>query len=156
MAVAEIGTVRYPWYLAIYHGIVDTFIYLKAILVAFYNLIVGLFAGAGVGEGVSGPVGIAVMSGKAARLGWSYLIQFIALLSLNLAIFNVLPFPALDGGRLMFLIIGKIKGRPVNPKWEQLAHSVGYGLLLLLFVVVTARDLSGVGAAVANLVQKFF
>ena len=156
VAVAEIGTVKYNVFQALYHGFIDTFVYLKAIVVAFYNLIVGIFAGSGVGESVSGPVGIAVMSGKAARMGWSYLIQFTALLSLNLAIFNVLPFPALDGGRLLFLVIGKLKGSPVNPKWEQLSHSIGYGLLLLLFVVVTARDLSGFGAKVVGLVERIF
>jgi len=156
VAVAEIGTVKYNMFQALYHGFIDTFVYLKAIVVAFYNLIAGIFAGSGVGESVSGPVGIAVMSGKAARMGWSYLIQFTALLSLNLAIFNVLPFPALDGGRLLFLVIGKLKGSPVNPKWEQLSHSIGYGLLLLLFVVVTARDLSGFGAKVVGLVERIF
>ncbi len=60
---------------------------------------------------VAGPVGIAVMTGDVARLGIAYLLQFTALLSLNLAVLNILPIPALDGGRLIFLTIGKIFGK---------------------------------------------
>jgi len=156
IGIAEIGTVKYPWYRAIYYGVVDTFWYLKEILLAFYFLIKGLFVGAGAGEAVAGPVGIAMMTGRVARLGLAYLIQFTAMLSLNLAIFNILPLPALDGGRLLFLLIGKIKGSPVNQKWEQIIHSVGFSLLLLLVLVVTVKDLSAFRGVFANLVSKVF
>ncbi len=156
VGIAEIGTVQYPWYRAIYYGVTDTFWYLKEILLAFYTLIAGLFVGAGTGEAVAGPVGIAMMTGRVARLGLAYLIQFTAMLSLNLAIFNILPLPALDGGRLLFLLIGKIKGSPVNQKWEQIIHSVGFSLLLLLVVVVTVKDLSAFRGVFANLVHKVF
>ncbi len=156
VGIAEIGTVQYPWYRAIYYGVTDTFWYLKEILLAFYTLISGLFAGAGTGEAVAGPVGIAMMTGRVARLGLAYLIQFTAMLSLNLAIFNILPLPALDGGRLLFLLIGKIKGTPVNPKWEQIIHSVGFSLLLLLVLVVTIKDLAAFRVVFANMVNKIF
>lgn len=156
VGIAEIGTVKYSWYKAVYYGVSDTFWYLKEILLAFFNLIKGLFMGAGSGEAVSGPIGIAVMTGKVARLGIAYLIQFTAMLSLNLAIFNILPIPALDGGRLLFLLIGKIKGSPVNQKWEQLIHSAGFSLLLLLILVVTIKDLSSFRTVFANLVNKIF
>jgi len=79
--------------------------YLKEIVLSFYFLIAGLFAGQPAGEALSGPVGIAVMTGQVARLGFSYLLNFMALLSLNLAVINILPIPALDGGRLLFLLI---------------------------------------------------
>lgn len=156
IGVAEVGTVQYPWYRAVYYGVADTFWYIKEIVLAFYNLIAGLFVGAGTGDAVSGPVGIAMMTGRVARLGLAYLIQFTAMLSLNLAIFNILPLPALDGGRLLFLLIGKIKGSPVNPKWEQVIHSVGFTLLLLLVVVVTVKDLSSFRGVFANFVNKIF
>jgi len=156
VGIAEIGTVKYSWYWAIYYGVVDAVWYLKEILLAFYTLISGLFVGAGTGEAVAGPVGIAMMTGRVARLGLAYLIQFIAMLSLNLAIFNILPLPALDGGRLLFLLIGKIKGSPVNQKWEQIIHSVGFSLLLLLVLVVTVKDLSVFHTVFSNLVNKFF
>lgn len=141
VAIAEVGLVRYPWYKAIYYGILATGVYLKEILFAFALLIKGLFTGSGVEGGVSGPVGVAVMTGQVARMGVSYLLQFIALLSLNLAVLNILPIPALDGGRLLFIVIRAVTRRPVAVKYEQLIHTVGFILLMLLVIAVTVKDL---------------
>jgi regulator of sigma E protease len=141
VGLAEFGTVRLPWYKAISQGFLATFIYLKEIFVGFYTLLYGLFTGKGAGGAVSGPVGVAVMTGQVARMGFVYLLQFTALLSLNLAVLNVLPIPALDGGRLLFVVIAKIMRRPVTPKVEQITHSIGFALLMLLVVFVTIKDL---------------
>ncbi|MCX6781557.1 MAG: M50 family metallopeptidase [Candidatus Magasanikbacteria bacterium] len=139
VGIAELGTVKYPWYQAIWRGFIDTFVYIKEIFIAFYFLIVGLFAGRGAGEAVSGPIGIAVMTGQVAKMGFIYLLQFTAILSLNLAVINILPIPALDGGRLLFLFLNKFK--KINfAKYEQTAHAVGFMLLMLLVLVVTVRD----------------
>ena len=145
VGLAELGTVRYPWYQAFYYGLTATGYYLKAIVFTFGLLIYGLFTGtAGVmAEAVAGPVGIAVMTGEVARLGLAYLLQFTALLSLNLAVLNILPIPALDGGRLIFLTIGKIFGNERGLKYEQLAHTLGFLLLMALVVLVTFKDLLG-------------
>lgn len=142
IAIAEIGTVSHPFFLAIWEGAKTTIWYLKEIIVAFYLLLKGLFSGNGVGEAVSGPVGVAVMTGQVAKLGWIYLIQFAAMLSLNLAVFNILPIPALDGGRQLFLIIAKLRGKAVSQKLEQIFHTVGFALLMLLVLVVTIRDIA--------------
>lgn len=141
VSIAEVGSVSYPWYEAIYYGFITSFLYLKEIIVAFALLIKGLFVGAGVGGEVTGPVGIAVMTGRVARLGFAYLVQFTAVLSLNLAIVNLLPIPALDGGRLLFLLIAKIRGKEVGRNIEQTIHAIGFALLMLLVVIVTFRDL---------------
>ncbi|TSC83908.1 MAG: Uncharacterized protein G01um101413_711 [Parcubacteria group bacterium Gr01-1014_13] len=141
VSLVEVGLVSYPWYKAIYYGMLMTGFYLKEILFSFYFLIAGLFAGNNMGQVVSGPVGIAVMTGHVARLGFSYLLNFTALLSLNLAIINILPIPALDGGRLLFLIISKIKRKPISQRAEQIAHGLGFTLLMLLVVVITIKDL---------------
>lgn len=141
VSLVEAGLVSYPWYKAIYYGFLMTGFYLKEIVVSFYYLIAGLFAGQPAGEALSGPVGIAVMTGQVARLGFSYLLNFMALLSLNLAVINILPIPALDGGRLLFLLINRIKRKPLAQKYEQLAHSVGFVVLMFLVVVITAKDL---------------
>jgi regulator of sigma E protease len=114
-------------------------------MVGFYDLIKNLVTGHGVGAGVSGPVGVAKLTGQVARMGFIYLLQFTALLSLNLAVLNILPIPALDGGRLLFVIIGKILGRPVTPKIEQWAHVIGFGLLMIIVILATGRDLNVVG-----------
>ena len=139
--INEIGTVRYPWYLAPWYGFKSAILMLAAIFVAFYDLIVGLFAGHGAGDAVGGPVKIAQMTGEAARFGFSYLINFVALLSLNLAVINILPLPALDGGRLLFLLIEKIKGSPVKKEAEAIVHTIGFWLLILLMVLITYKDI---------------
>lgn len=141
-AFIETGIVSYPWYLAAWKGVEMAGFYAREIAVAFYNLIANLVVHQEVAMDLSGPVGIAVLTGRVARLGIIYLLQFAAMLSINLAIINIFPFPALDGGRLLFLAIEKIRGRAMNQKIESLAHTVGYALLMLLIVAVTYHDVS--------------
>ena len=145
VALVEAATVSYPWYIAIGKGISATGFYLKEILLSFADLIKGLFVGQKSDVEFSGPVGIAVLTGRAARLGFAYLLQFAALLSINLAVINVLPIPALDGGRLLFIILEKIRGRSVRPIVEAVIHRVAFLLLLALVVIVTAHDLGRYG-----------
>ena len=92
-------------------------------------------------DSVAGPVGIAQMTHTFVQEGFIPLIRFVAILSLSLAVINILPFPALDGGRLLFLIIEMITGRRVNQKWEAYVHAFGYLLILLLLLVVTYSDI---------------
>lgn len=156
VALAEVGIVKYSWYVAIYKGVVMTGLYLWAILVGFYEIIKGLFVGLGVASAVSGPIGIAVLTGQFAKLGLSYLLNFTAVLSLNLAILNILPIPALDGGRLLFVIIGKLFHRKISLKFEQIAHTTGFALLMLLVIVVTFKDLGRFSGVFSNLINKIF
>lgn len=135
------GTVRYPFFLAIWEGFKATGLMFWAIIVAFAVLIRDLFIGVGVGGQVAGPVGIATLTGQVARLGFTYLLQFMALLSLNLALINILPFPALDGGRILFVIIEKFKGKPVKQSVEAWIHTIGFWILIALIVVVTYKDI---------------
>ena len=156
VAIAEVSLVKYPWHKAIYHGVVATWAYLVAIVLAFWGLIVGLFAGRGAGGALAGPVGIAVMTGQVARLGFAYLLQFTAMLSLNLAIINILPIPALDGGRIVFTWLGKIFHKPLFMKFEQTAHTIGFALLMLLVVVVTIKDIGAFKGVFVNLFHRIF
>jgi regulator of sigma E protease len=156
IAIAEIGTVRYPWYQAIYEGGKQTLLFLKEILFGFGALISDLFRGAAVGDQVSGPIGVAVMTGHVAKLGFIYLMQFTAMLSLNLAVLNILPIPALDGGRLLFVIIQKITKKGVAAKYEQIAHVAGFALLMLLVLVITVKDLSHFSGALSAAFHRVF
>jgi len=156
VAITETGIVSYPWYLAIFEGIKTTLFLTWAIVIAFYELIKGLILGAGVTADLSGPVGIATLTGQVARLGFVYLLQFTALLSINLAVINFFPFPALDGGRVLFLIIEKIKRSPVKAEVEGAIHNIGFALLMLLVLVVTLRDVSKFGYVFKNLFEKIF
>ncbi|MBI2607734.1 MAG: RIP metalloprotease RseP [Candidatus Doudnabacteria bacterium] len=140
VTVSTVARVAYPWYETLPRGLVATFNLLLSILSAFGVIISRLFAGQGVGADLAGPVGIAVLTRDVAQLGFIYLVQFTAVLSVNLAIINAIPFPALDGGRILFLIIEKVRGKKMRAKIEQVANTVGFVLLLLLMVLVTVKD----------------
>lgn len=107
-----------------------------------------LFREATISDSVGGPVAIYSLSGAAARGGAIIFLQFIAVLSLNLALINILPLPALDGGRVLFIALEKTFGkRIVKEELEGLIHSIGFVLLLLLIVAVTYKD-------IVRLIQK--
>ncbi|MFA5124495.1 MAG: M50 family metallopeptidase [Patescibacteria group bacterium] len=154
IGIMDVGVVRYPLHLALWHGLVMTWQWLVLIVLAVVGLVRQLFGGPSMGLDFAGPVGIAVMTGQAAKMGWIYVLQFVALLSLNLAIINILPFPALDGGRIMFLIVEKIRGKAVNSKWENLSHNVGFLLLMLLIVIITYRDIIRYGAKIISVFRR--
>lgn len=156
VAIAELGTVSYPWYSSFYYGFKDAFVMFGNIAAAFFDFIKGLFVGTSSAGEVSGPVGIAVMTGKVAKLGFIYLLQFTAVLSLNLAFINILPIPALDGGRLLFLILNRINKKLAPAKFEQVANSLGFLLLMGLILIVTIKDLTAFKGLFANLVHKIF
>lgn len=145
IGIAGVETIKYPWYMAIWKGVQVSILLLWLIIAAFVDLIKGLFMGHGVPESLAGPVGIAKLTGEASRMGLAYLMQFTALLSLNLAVINFVPLPALDGGRVLFLIIEKIKGKPVKRELEAVIHNVFFLALILLILLVTFRDVSKIG-----------
>ena len=141
IALLESGIVSYPWYLSFIYGFSYAGIFAWEVIRTVWFLLAGLFQGqGGAAESLSGPVGIAVLTGRVARLGFSHLMQFAAMLSINLAILNILPFPALDGGRILFLIIEKLRGKPLHRKFEEWAHLTGFALLMLLVIFVTYKD----------------
>ncbi|MEK7125242.1 MAG: M50 family metallopeptidase [Patescibacteria group bacterium] len=141
VSLALTGVVSYPWYQAIWRGAVDTVNLTINTVYGYGDLLAKLITTGKLGADVSGPIGIASITGQAARIGFSYLIQLIAIISVNLAVLNIIPFPALDGGRALMLVIEKIKGSPVNVKVENAINTVGFFLLLTLMVLVTIKDI---------------
>lgn len=138
--LANAGVVRYPWYLALYKGAVAAWFGLINVFIAFYLLIKNLVLGNGLLFAVSGPVGVAVAVGESARLGFNYILNTTAMISLSLAAINILPIPALDGGRAFFIVVEKVVGRKLPTKYEQIIHAVGFVMLLALIAVITWRD----------------
>jgi len=138
--LSRTAMVSYPWYEAIGKGLMAVFDLTILIITTLGSLLIKLFTGVKPSVDVAGPIGIALMTKQVAALGWVYLLQFTAILSINLAIINAFPFPALDGGRILFIIIEKIKGSPVSQKFEQIMHTAGFSLLILLMIVVTFHD----------------
>lgn len=131
---------QYSWYEAIGGSLISVFELTKLIIVTLLSILGKLIVGAKQSVDVAGPIGIAFMTKQVVALGWVYLLQFVAMLSINLAIINAFPFPALDGGRILFILIEKIKGSPVSQKVEQVFHTVGFSLLIVLMIFVTFRD----------------
>ena len=112
------------------------------IIMAFAAIVWGLLTTGKTAAEVSGPIGIAAMTQQAAAMGFMTVLNFTALISVNLAIINALPFPALDGGRLLFLAVEKIKGSPINQNFEAKVNNIGFALLMLLMVVITFKDIA--------------
>jgi len=140
IAMAKTGLISYPWYQSIWLGIKTTGQMTVTMISLFYLLIKTLISkGQMIGD-VAGPVGIYSMTSQMVKLGWVYVLQFAAILSINLAILNALPFPALDGGRLLFLLIEKIKGKPIKFKTEKAANAIGFAILIILMIIVTFKD----------------
>lgn len=121
---------------------------IKYSLIKFYSvissmtlIIVKLFSGALGLKSLSGPVGMYTVVGESAKLGIQSLLYLTAYLSVNLGFINIIPFPAFDGGRILFVIIEKIKGSPVKAEVENWFHTIGFILLMILTVVITYQDI---------------
>jgi regulator of sigma E protease len=105
------------------------------------NIILNLFTGHLGINSLSGPVGIYSVVGEQAKTGFANLIYLIAFLSINVGFVNLIPFPAFDGGRALFLIIEKIRKKPISQKTENTIHSIGFILLMILVLVITVNDI---------------
>jgi len=140
IAMDEIGTVKLPVFRAFWEGLVLDWSVTKGTVVGLYTLIKEGLMGKGSFDSVSGPIGMVGIVGGAYQFGFVYLLSFAGLISVNLAIINLIPFPALDGGRLLFLLIEKIKGSRINPKFANTANMIGFAILIILMLLVTYHD----------------
>ncbi len=144
IAMETIGTVHLPIHKALWEGLKTTceltWITAKAIL----SLIGQAFTGKADLGSVTGPVGIVGMVGDMRELGLSYLVTFTALLSINLSIINLLPFPALDGGRLLMVGIESITRRPIPASYFNAINAAGFALLIFLMILITIQDVRNI------------
>lgn len=136
-----VGNLKLPVHKAIIEGAVLTYDVTIATVKGFYKLIHDGITGKGDLSSVTGPIGIVGVVGDAAHFGFIYLLSLTALISVNLAVINLIPFPALDGGRLLFLLIEKIKGSRINPKVANTANIIGFSLLMIFMVLITYHDI---------------
>ncbi len=121
-------------------GLIKTGEAISGTITGFWDLFANLFKNGKISENISGPVGIFNMVGEASHLGFDYLLLFAAVLSISLAVFNILPFPALDGGRILFVLIEWITGKKISEKWQGILNSAGFIILILLMVIISVRD----------------
>jgi regulator of sigma E protease len=137
----ETQVVRYGFFSSIREGAQQVVFRTKMIFFALYQMCAGKISP----REMAGPVGIFQITGHAAKLGFIYLLDLMALLSINLAIINLFPIPVLDGGHLVFLLWEKIRGRPASLKVQETATRIGFSLLMVLMVLVLFNDLSRIG-----------
>ena len=117
------------------------FIKFVSLVTQMFLVIVNLIIGKLGISSMSGPVGIFKVVGESARTGFINLVYLVGFISLNVGFMNLLPIPALDGGRILFLIIEKIKGNKVDVKVENTIHTIGFALLMILMLVITVKDI---------------
>lgn len=132
---------KYPWYQAPFYALIEAFNISKKIVVELTKIVVQLVMLQKPKVDVAGPIGIARYTGMAIKFGKNAVLELLALLSLNLAIINILPFPALDGGRLVFIIYEWISKKRVNQKLEKNLNLIGFAILLTLAGLVTINDI---------------
>ena len=137
------GTAREAPLQALWDGLVTSFLLLWEVVTTFGQLITQLFVHASLLPGVVGPVGIFSTAEETGKIGIMYLVQLLGIISINLTVVNCIPFPALDGGRFVMVLIEKIKGSAVPEKVEAWVNGVGFAFLLVLMVLLTVRDISG-------------
>ena len=141
VVLQEVGLERVVWWKTPAAGAERTWNMLTAILAQFGIILKRLVTEGTTGGVLTGPVGIAIYTNEATSLGLSYVLDFAALISLNLAIINILPFPALDGGRILFVMLELVFRRRVPAKIEQATHMTGFVLLIALLIFITFKDL---------------
>lgn len=148
--------VRYNFFESIWQGFKTTFVMIGLVFAAFYDLFKTLITSGELIAEVSGPVGVAEKAGEFIQVGFMQTLQFAAILSINLGVINILPFPALDGGRLLFIIIEGIRRKPMNVKAENIINNIGFSLLILLIIAVTFKDIWTLGPGIWNSLKSMF
>jgi regulator of sigma E protease len=128
---------KYSFFPSIYLGFTYTWFFIRLIFVSLFQMFSG-----NIPADVTGPVGIVAVIGEVMREGLSNLFSLAAIISVNLGIINLLPIPALDGSRLVFLAVEGIRGRPVDPRKEGFIHFIGFTVLILLMIFVAFQDIT--------------
>jgi len=144
MGVALIRTTikSYPWYLSPWQGILATVNMTGAVVEGYGQAIKNIIGGKPSGVELMGPVGIFNLFTQISKLGVSYFLQFVGMIAIYIAIFNILPIPAVDGGKLLFLGIEAARKRPIPQKIEERITAVFFMALILLMVLVTIKDVA--------------
>jgi regulator of sigma E protease len=141
IAMNDVADMKLPFFLSIYEGGHYAVQTLEDTVTGLYGFIAQAFHGKADINQITGPVGIAGVVGDAARLGLTYLLMITALISINLAVINLIPFPALDGGRILVVLVESAIRRPLPARAVNIVNTVGFAVLMLLMVFVTYRDI---------------
>jgi len=142
ISMDSVAIIKTGFFESFYYGARQTYYLVTNVASGLYTFIKSVFAGQASLSQVSGPVGIAGAVGESARVGLSSLLVIAAVISANLAVINLVPFPALDGGRVVVVAVEAIIRRDLNPKVVQWVNGIGFLLLITLMIIVTVKDVS--------------
>ena len=142
ISLADIGIMKLTVGEALIEGAKKTFISTGLIAVGLFDFIKSAVLGEADIKQVTGPIGIVGLVGDASDLGLAYLLNFTAFISINLAVINILPIPALDGGRLLIVGVEAIRKRPLNYKYVNIINATGFILLIILMLLITYQDIA--------------
>jgi len=142
ISMERVANLQLPFFSAIIEGFRYTLNMIKETVIALYTFIANIFVGQPNFADVAGPIGIAKIVGDATRMGFTYLLLITAIISINLGVVNLIPFPALDGGRILFVLIESVFRRRIPSKVANMFNLVGFALLMILMVAVTWKDLA--------------
>jgi len=140
VALVRTAIQSFPWYQSLWKGITSSVNMTGAIIVGYGQVITSLVHGQPTGVELMGPVGVVHLFTQAGQMGASYFLQFVGMVALYIAIFNILPIPAVDGGKILFLAIEAIRRKPISEKVEQNLTAVFFSLLHVLMAFVTIKD----------------
>lgn len=141
VAISDLEERKYSWVEAPGKSIVMNLTRARDMLVGIIGVLWKLVQLKPPGADVAGPIGIAQVTGQAVKFGFKAVLEFMSILSLNLAVLNILPIPALDGGRFLFVLLEKVMGRKVKPAFEQSTHQIGMIILLVLIALISINDI---------------
>lgn len=141
VALVRTATKHYPWYIAPWKGVSQTFNLTLAVIQGYYQALKNIFQGEPSGVQLTGPVGVFKILSDARELGLSYFLSLLALISIYLAIFNLLPIPAVDGGKLVFLAIEAIRKKPIPARIEENVSAAFFVMLIILMIFITIKDI---------------
>lgn len=142
IGLALIKIKKSSWYLAPWDGFKLTVVAVKSTVLGFYDIISNFIEKQAPKIEVSGPVGIFNLVSSTRMMGFNVFLMFVAILSINLAIINLLPIPGLDGGRFLFVMIESVRGRRISVKTSSLIHGAGLAFLIALMLIITYKDIS--------------
>jgi regulator of sigma E protease len=148
VVVSNLKMVHYPFWQMPFRGVIEgfkeAFGWATVVITSLGGIIRKLITTGAAPDEVAGPVGILQLTGSVAQSGPLMILQFMGMLSINLTVINILPFPALDGGRLLFVGIEAVTGKRPKASYERWIHAMGMIILLFLILLVTINDVARV------------
>jgi regulator of sigma E protease len=141
IGITNIETKKYPLIQAPYYALVESITITKTIAVEIISTLFKLVTLQKISGDIAGPIGVAQLTGQAVQYGYLAVFQLLGLLSFNLAIVNILPFPALDGGRLAMIIIEAVTRKKINAEIERKLNMAGFAILISLIVLISIHDI---------------